>query len=71
MNQGFEALLSDKRTSNNRHLSRAEEPVFLARFLERADEEQIITITQVHQVYQEKMWQNNQKILMNTFLNCS
>lgn len=55
MDHGLDSLLSDKRTSNHRHMTPAEEVAFLAQFLEIADEGQVVTVAQMHQAYQEKV----------------
>lgn len=44
LNEGMDAIISDKRTSNNRRMSLDEEEKFLDQFLELAEAGQLITI---------------------------
>lgn len=55
MTHGLKVLLTDKRSSNHRHMTIEEETEFLAQFLEAANEGQVITVAQMHQAYQEKV----------------
>lgn len=50
---GMEPILTDKRTSNNRNMSVADEITFLEQFMELADAGQIITIHTIMEKYIE------------------
>ena len=53
MDHGMDAILSDKRTSNNRRMSFDEESSFLEQFVDLADAGQIITIDKILQKFEE------------------
>ena len=53
INEGMKAILTDKRTGNNRNMSVSEESAFLEQFAELADAGQIITITVIMEKYVE------------------
>ena len=44
LNEGIESVMTDKRTSNNRRMSYAEEETFLEQFIGVADEGQLVTV---------------------------
>jgi len=53
MEHGLEAILTDKRTSNNRRMSYDEESTFLEQFVDLADAGQIITVEKIQQKFHE------------------
>lgn len=50
---GLAALLSDKRTSNNRYMTYEEEAAFLADYIKLSDQGQVATVSTMHQDYQQ------------------
>ena len=53
MEHGLEAILTDRRTSNNRHMGFDEESAFLEQFVDLADAGQIITVEKILQKFHE------------------
>jgi len=51
---GLDAILEDKRTSNNRRMDFNEEATFLAQFVELANEGLIVTVEKILQKFEEK-----------------
>ena len=56
---GIDAILTDKRTSNNRRMSYADESKFLGQFLELADAGQILTVSKIHEKFDEVTGKSN------------
>lgn len=52
--EGFESLLKDRRTSNNRKVSQKEEEQFLAEFEKLAEQGKIIVVKDMRIAFQEK-----------------
>lgn len=52
---GMDAILEDKRTSNNRHMSYEQEAKFLSRFTELAEEAQVITVEGILRKFEEEI----------------
>ena len=52
--EGMEAIITDKRTSNNRRMSIAEEAEFLEQFVELAEAGQIITVEGILRKFEER-----------------
>jgi transposase len=53
INEGMDAIINDKRTSNNRRLNWGEEEEFLERFRETAEAGQLITVKEILAKYEE------------------
>ena len=51
--EGMDAVLTDKRTSNNRRMSHEEEVAFLDGFIDMAEEGQIITVEGILRKFEE------------------
>ncbi|GAA4074044.1 hypothetical protein GCM10022410_19070 [Amphibacillus indicireducens] len=55
LDEGLEALVSDKRTSNNRYMTPKQETDFLAQFTEATDKGQVVTVADMHRAYQKQV----------------
>jgi len=53
MEHGLDAILTDKRTSNNRHMSFDDEGAFLEQFVDLAEAGQIVTAEKIQQKFHE------------------
>jgi len=51
--EGMDAILTDKRTGNNRNMNASEESAFLEQFFELADAGQLVTVTVIMEKYKE------------------
>jgi len=54
ISEGMDAIIIDKRTSNNRRMSFSEEALFLEEFVERAEAGLIITVSEILKKFEEK-----------------
>ena len=52
-NEGIESIVGDKRTSNNRRMSFAEETAFLEQFVELAEAGQVLTVDEIKRKFDE------------------
>ena len=59
MKDGMSSILADRRTSNNRRMSYAEESKFLEQFEELADAGQILTVNIIHEKFDEVTGKSN------------
>ena len=54
ISEGMDAILTDRRTSNNRRMSEAEEGEFLNQFVELAEAGQIITVAGILEAFEKR-----------------
>jgi len=54
LKEGMEGIVRDKRTSNNRRMSYAEESAFLEQFVEMAEAGQILTVDEIKKKFDEE-----------------
>ena len=59
MENGMSSILTDRRTSNNRRMSFAEESKFLEQFMELAEAGQILTVNKIHEKFDEATGKSN------------
>ena len=59
LKNGLDAILSDKRTSNNRRMTFADETIFLEQFKELADAGQLVTVAKILEKFNEETGKNN------------
>ena len=59
MKNGIDSILTDKRTSNNRRMTFAQESAFLEQFEELADAGQIVTVAKILEKFNEVTGKNN------------